>query len=165
MARIVFALLLMTVAFSQATVLPATHVAVLPNLVLVLLLVWAAMRGVVEGMAWVFGIGLLLDVLSMDAFGTNALSLLVVALLAGLARRRFFHSGMIVPIVLVIVATIVHVFMLSVLRSVGHPDVALGPGATLRMGLLQALLNAVCVPLFYWIATWVNRWVTDLERA
>jgi rod shape-determining protein MreD len=166
MARIVFALLVVNVAFAQATLLPAAGLSeVLPNPVLVLLLLWAALRGVVEGMAWVFGVGLLLDALALNALGTAGLALLPVALLAGPARRRFFHSGMVLPLALVVVATLAHALLLSLLRSVGHPEVALAPGAVLRVGFLQALLNALLVPPLYLVASRMDRWVTELERA
>lgn len=164
MARILFALLVISAAFAQVTILPATApLRVLPSLVLVLLLLWAALRGVVEGMAWVFAIGLLLDLLAMDAIGTNGLALLPVALMAGPARRRFFQSGMVLPLALVVVATLTHALLLGILRAIGHDEIALQPGAILRIGFLQALLNALLVPPLYVVASWMNRWV--LERA
>ncbi len=166
MARLLFAIVIVTAAFLQATLIPALGALdVLPSLVLVLLLLWAALRGVPEGLIWVFAVGLLLDVLAMDRLGTNGLALLPVALLAGAARRRFFHSGMLVPLLLVFVATLLHALLLSILRSVGEAGVALPPGAILRIGALQALLNALLVPPLYVVAGWVNRWSADLEKA
>ena len=154
-----FAVLLLVAALVQATLLPALFpFGVLPNLVLVLLLVWIALRGMAEGVLWVAGAGLLLDALAMDAIGTNGLALLPVVLAAGLARRRFFHSGMIVPLVLAVVATISHGLILTVLRGLdaggGLPPLA----AVLRLTFLQSLLNALLVPPFYLIASRVNRW-------
>ena len=164
MARLLFALLLVTAAFAQATVLPELRLlGILPNLVLVLLLVWSALRGVAEGLLWVFGTGLLLDLLAMDAFGTNGLALLAVAVLAGPARHRFFHSGMVFPIVLAIVATVAHALILSILRGAGDGGTALPAGAVFRLAFLQALLNALLVPPLYLVAGWMDRWV--LERA
>ena len=46
-----------------------------------------------------FGIGILLDTLALDPLGANALALLPVVLLGGCPVERFFHSGLIVPIV------------------------------------------------------------------
>ena len=159
MARLVFALIITTAAFAQATVVPATFpLRVMPELVLVLLLIWAALRGLVEGMVWVFAVGLLLDLLALDSFGTNGLALLPVALLAGPARRRFFHSGMILPLGLVVAGTLVHALLLGILRAVGHDEVALAPGAILRIGALQAMMNVVLVPPLYLIASWADRW-------
>lgn len=160
MARISFACLLLLVILVQATVLPGLHlIGVLPDLVLVLLLVWCALRGIGEGVIWVFAAGLVLDVLAMDRLGTNGLALLAVALLAGQARRRFFHSGMIVPIVLAIVATVVHATVLLLLRS--GEGMALPVGAAFRLIFLQALLNSLLVPPLYLLAGWMDRWVVQ----
>jgi rod shape-determining protein MreD len=159
MARPVFAVLVLVAALVQATVLPAlVPFGVMPNLVLVLLLVWVALRGVVEGLLWVLGAGLLLDALAMDALGTNGLALLPVVLAAGLARRRFFHSSMIVPLALAVVATIAHGLILTVLRGL-EAGWAMPPlAAVLQLTFLQALLNAVLVPPLYLVASRINRW-------
>ncbi len=163
MARSIFAVILLLAAFVQASFLPALFpFGVLPNLVLVLLLVWVALRGVTEGLVWVLGAGILLDALAMDPLGTNGLALLPV-IAAGLARRRFFHSSMIVPLILAVVATIFHGLILMFLRSFeaggGLPPVM----AVVRLTFLQSMLNAVLVPPFYAVASRVNRW--EPERA
>lgn len=156
MSRGFFALLVAAAGLAQATVLPALGpVGVLPNLVLVLLLVWCAMRGTAEGLVWIFGAGVLLDLLALDPIGTNGLALLPVALLAVPARRRFFQSGMLVPLVLAMVATVVHALALTALRGVGD-GVAAPPGAVARLVVLQALLNALLVPPLYLVAGWMN---------
>ena len=160
MARLFFACVLVCVILIQATVLPGLHlIGVLPDLVLVLLLVWSAMRGIGEGVVWVFVAGLLLDVLAMDRLGTNGLALLVVAVLAGQARRRFFHSGMVFPIALAIVATVVHASVLLLLR--GSEGMALSVGPAFRLIFLQALLNSLLVPPLYLLVGWMDRWVVQ----
>ncbi len=164
MARPVFAVFVFVAAFVQATWLPALLPAgAVPNLVLVLLLVWVALRGIAEGLLWILGAGFLLDALAMDAIGTNGLALVPVVLAAGLARRRFFHSGMIVPLVLAVAATIGHGVILATVRSLemggGLPSLA----AMIRLSVLPALLNAVLVPPLYVLANRVNRW--EPERA
>ena len=163
-ARPLFALLLVTAALAQATILPALGpIAVLPNLVLVLLLLWSALRGIAEGLVWIFGIGALLDLLALDPIGTNALALLPVALLAGPARRRFFHSGMILPLLLAMLATVAHAVLLTFLRGMADASVAIPAAAIARLTFLQALLNALLVPPLYLVAGWTNRWA--LEKA
>ncbi len=153
MARVLFALLLFAAALLQAAVLPELRLLeVLPDLVLVLLLIWSALRGIGEGLAWVFGVGLVLDALAMDPLGTNGLALVVAALLAGPARRRFFHSGMVLPLALAVTATVGHALVLGGLRGSG------GLGATIA---LQALLNALLVPPLYLVAGWMDRWMVE----
>jgi rod shape-determining protein MreD len=156
MARLFFALLIVSAALIQATILPNLQViGVLPDLVLVLLLLWSALRGMTEGAVWVFGTGLLLDLLAMDRFGTNGLALFVVALLAGPARRRFFHSGLVFPIALTVVATIAHAMILLLLRS--GTGAALPLAAAFRLIVLQAMLNSLIVPPLYLVAGWMDR--------
>ena len=158
MARLFFALLLLVAALAQATILPARGpVGILPNFVLVLLLVWSALRGAGEGLVWIFGVGLLLDLLAMDPLGTNGLALLAVVLVAGPARRRFFHSGMIFPLLLTMLATVAHALTLTLLRGLDDGGTMLPAEAVARLAFLQALLNALLVPPLYLVAGWMDR--------
>jgi rod shape-determining protein MreD len=156
MARMLFALLMIGAALVQATTLPAMNVlAVMPDVTLVLLLVWSALRGVPEGLVWAFGLGLALDVIALDPFGANGLALLGVAILGGLARRRFFHSNLVVPIVVAVAATFVHAFVLLLIRSADGSGLPLA--AVMRLIFLQALLNSIFVPPLYLIAGMMDR--------
>jgi rod shape-determining protein MreD len=156
MARTLFALILVFAALVQATVLPSMNLlAVLPDVTLVLLLVWSALRGIPEGLFWAFGLGLLLDVIALDPFGANGLALLGVAVLGGLARRRFFHSNLIVPIVVAAAATFVHAVVLLLIRSGEGGGLPLA--AVMRVVFLQALLNSIFVPPLYLIAGMMDR--------
>jgi rod shape-determining protein MreD len=162
MPRVVFALLLVVAALMQATILPQLGaVAILPDVVLVLLLVWSGVRGVGEGLIWVFVVGLVLDLLAMDPIGSNGLALLPAALLAGLARRRFFHSGMIFPLMLAMLVTIAHALLLTLLRGLGTNGATLPAAAVVRLTLLQALLNGLLVPPLYLVAGWMDRWMME----
>lgn len=148
MARIVFGVFLIAAVFFQATILPQINpLAVSPNLPLILLFTWSAVRGTQESLIWVFLTGILLDTLSMDLFGTNALALLIVVALAGPTRSRMFTSNLMVPIALVIVATLVHGLVLCSLRGI-VPNVFI---------VLQALLHALLIPLAYVIVRYLGR--------
>lgn len=156
MARMLFALLLGTAALVQVTILPSLQLlAIMPDVTLVLLLVWSALRGVPEALAWAFALGLVLDVLALDPFGANGLALLSVALLGGVARRRFFHSNLIVPIIVAMAATVVHAVVLLLIRS-GAGD-ALPITSAFRIVIMQALLNSIFVPPLYLIAGLMDR--------
>lgn len=156
MARILFGALLLFAALSQATLMPSMHtIEVLPDVTLVLLLVWSALRGVPEGLAWAFGLGIFLDILALDPLGTNALALLGVALLGGLSRHRFFHSILVFPILLAVVATMVHALVLLLLRS--GEGAGLPIASVFRLIFLQSLLNSIFVPPLYVIAGLMER--------
>jgi rod shape-determining protein MreD len=157
MARFFFALILISAALIQATILPSLQVlAVLPDATVVLLLSWSALRGVPEGLAWAFGLGLFLDALAVDPFGANGLALLGVALMGGVARRRLFHSSLVVPVVVAVAATILHALVLLLIRS--GEGAGLPFAAFFRVVLLQALLNSIFVPPLYLIAGLMDRW-------
>ncbi len=157
MTRPVFGLLLIVAALLQTALLPRWQLlAVTPGLVVVLLLGWSAYRGVPEALVWVFVAGFLLDVLGLDRLGANALALLPVALLGGLARGRFFHSALVFPMVLAVIATFIYVGTLLALRGLlgegGDASQALG-----RVTVLQALLNALLVPPVFGFLGWLQR--------
>lgn len=148
MTRIVFGVFLIAAVFFQATILPQINpLAVSPNIPLVMLFTWSALRGTREALIWVFLTGILLDVLSLDPFGTNALALLIVVALAGPTRSRMFTSNLMVPIALVIVATLVHGLVLYTLRGI-TPNVFI---------VLQALLHALLMPLVYIFVRYLDR--------
>jgi rod shape-determining protein MreD len=161
MDRMIFAPMLALTTLIWVTILPEVFpLEVLPNLVLVLLLVWSALHGVAEGVIWAFAAGLLLDFVSLDPLGTNGLALLPVVLLAGFARRPFFHSRLIFPIMFAVAATAANVLVTTLLRT-EIDGVVVDPGSLVRLTLLQALLNALLVPPLYLVAGWVHRLSTE----
>lgn len=163
MARILFGGVLLVVALAQATVVPANNpIALQPNVALVLILVWSALRGLPEGLTWAFALGILLDVLAVDPLGTNALALLPVVLLAGATRRRFFQSTLIFPMALAVVATVLHAVGLLLLR--GGATEAISLSTLLRFILLQAVLNTIFVPPLYLVAAAMNRRIALRRR-
>ncbi len=161
--RTAFALVLVVAAVAQATLLPVIGpVAVLPNLVLVLILVRTARRGMADGLLWIVLAGLVLDTLALDPLGTNGLALLPVVLVGGMGQRRWFISGPAFPMVLAISATFAYALTLVAVRAVAGEGMAPLP-AVLRMTTLQALLNAVLVPPLYGLVGWLAR--AEPERA
>lgn len=152
MARILFGLLVVGAAFVQATILPRVNpLSVSPDLVLVLLFLWATRHGVRESLLWIFFSGILLDVLTLDPFGTNGLSLVIIVLLAGPARHRLFHSSIVVPILLVVIVSIVHGVALSLLREMPLNS------SILFQAALQAAIHAVLVPIVHVLTRWIDR--------
>lgn len=141
MSRILFGLLLLVTALIQATILPRVNpFPVSPDFVLIFLFVWSASRSARESLFWVFFTGVLLDVLALDAFGTNALALLAVVVLAGLTRQRVVHANVLVTMLLVAAGTLVHALMLAGLR---------GEWPTGWYVPLQALVHALLMPVLY----------------
>ena len=153
MTRVFFGLILILTAFAQATVFPMVRVlgGMGPDLVLVLILVWSGLRGSREGLVWAFALGLLLDLLTLDPLGVNALALIPVALIGGVASRRLFHSGLIIPMVAVVAATLAHQVVsvsLVALTGLHYPLLV-----SVKVGVLTALLNVLVVPPLYLFVT------------
>jgi rod shape-determining protein MreD len=149
MSRVVFGLLIVGFAVLQATVLPDVGpVVVMPNLVLVLILVRTAQSGIGDGLLWSLIAGLVLDTLALDPLGANSLALLPVVLAGAAGRKRFFLSGVLFPMMLAIAATIGHAVVLNAVRTIGG-DALVPYDALLRFTMLQGLLNAALVPLFW----------------
>lgn len=157
MARLFFAVLILASAIFQATLLPELNpLQVQPNVVLVLLLVWTARHGMGEGILWAGAVGFLLDLLAMDTLGTNGLALLAVVLLGGAARRRFFHNGPLLPMVLTLVAAFITPVLVLLLRDgIGSASGSIAPAA--RLIVPQALLAMMLVPPLYLIAVVLER--------
>ena len=156
MGRFLFALLLLTAALFQATFLQSINgVEVVPNIALVLLLVWSASHSVEEGLIWAFALGLWFDMLTLDPLGIHAIPLMLVALAGAAVRGRLFRSGAILPIAAVVAVTIgagLAMMALDFLR--GERVSFLGQ---MRILLVLAFLNALFVPLIYLVVLIIER--------
>lgn len=153
MTRIFLAIVLLLAAVVQATLLPKLVPGIiLPNIVLALILVRTARTSVVEGLIWALFAGLILDVLSLDRIGANVLALVPVVLIGAAAKRPIFTSSVLYPMVLAIGATFANALVLGIVRGVTGDWIA--PASTLlRLSLLQSLMNAVLVALFWGISS------------
>ena len=148
MARLIFGLCLFAAVFAQSTFIPRLNPLVIsPDLVLVLLFMWAAYHSLRESLFWLFVAGITLDILSIDPLGANGLALLIVVALAYPSRNRLFQSSIFVPVLFVMVATVVHGLILYAVRGM-MPTVFIG---------FQALMHAVLVPVIYGIVRVVHR--------
>lgn len=158
MARFLFAILLIAASLVQSTLLPAVQLlGLLPDIALVLLLVWSATHGIFEGVFWAFGLGLWIDLLTMDRLGTHGIALIVVAVIGGATRGRLFRSGAVLPIVAVLAATMAF-NLVSLLLGTLSGD-AVDVAGTLRLALMTSLLNALLVPLAYGVLFVFDRWI------
>jgi rod shape-determining protein MreD len=154
--RLLFAILLIVIAIAQSTILSLTNwFGIAPNIVLVLVLVLSTRYGVREGIVWAFGAGIMLDLLALDPLGSNSLALLPVAIIGGLARRPMLQSGLLLTMLMVLVATIAHFTVASLidtLTGVGYSFLV-----SIRLGLVTAFLNALVVPPLYGLVIVLDR--------
>jgi rod shape-determining protein MreD len=163
MARLTLALIIGALILLQAVILPgieAFHI--LPNLVMVLILCWAALRGPGEGAIWAFSVGLVFDAIGLDPIGSNGLALLAVVLLGVAAGQRFFSSSVLLPVPVTIIATFAYGLILLILRAGSGEGIPIG--SLFLLLILQALLNSLMVLVLYPIARRVDARVIETRR-
>lgn len=147
MARLIFGVVLFTTVFAQATIVPELNpLTVTPNIVLLILFTASMFMGVREALGWLFVAGILTDVLAMDPLGSNGLALLPAVLLVAPARAPVFRANILIPIVLMLVASVLHALILCLIRGI-MPDIAVA---------LQALLHAILFPFVYLALRWLD---------
>src|SRR5919199_529086 len=98
------AIILFIASLVQSVVLPdAVPIAARPHFVVLLVVAVCLAESLHESIMWAFLGGLMLDLMSGPVFpiGTNALVLVLVALLASLGQADPFHNLLLVPLVTV----------------------------------------------------------------
>lgn len=147
---------LTSLALIQTTIL--SRVDVLggrPNLLLLVVLIWAVVRGMDEGLVWAFVGGLILDLLSGGPLAGTALALLAAAYLAGQSLGEEVGSTALRVTVLAAVGTLTyHVVLLLVLSLTGHP-VTWGFSLA-RVGGPSVVLNALLAPIVLQPMKWLE---------
>ncbi|MHB8648134.1 MAG: rod shape-determining protein MreD [Thermomicrobiales bacterium] len=156
-ARALFAVLLLLFALGQGPIIQALFpLDVTPNLVLVLVTLWAGYHGLREGMAWAFFAGMLLDVLLFSPLGAHALAFMAVVLAIEPVRHIAFGENHALALVAVFVAALVSdVVFLLVTNAAGHP---LRLDTLWRFSIARALTDVlaavICMPLILWMRRW-----------
>jgi rod shape-determining protein MreD len=152
------AIILFITALVQSVVLPqAVPISARPHFVVLVVVAVCLAESLYEAVIWGFIGGLMLDLLSGPAFpiGTNALILVLLALLASLGQADPFHNLLLVPLVTVFTATVFyHILMMGVSLALGH-SVALLDNM-LRVALPGAVLNAILMPVAYSAMLWLS---------
>jgi rod shape-determining protein MreD len=123
-------------------------VSVRPDFVLVIVVIWAVLRGVRESIPWGFVGGLILDLFSGGPFGTASLALVMVAFCSSAGQVSVFRSNVLLPTVTVFWASVlygvIYLFLLT-------PHFQVEWLSTMRHIVLpNAVLNTVISPLLYW---------------
>ena len=131
-----------------------------PDLMLLVVFVWAVVRGVDEGLVWGFIGGLIVDLLSGGPLGATVLALLSVVLLAGQPWGQGLSSAVVRLLLPAFLGVIVyHLILLLILGFTGH---AVDWGfAVLRVAAPSALLNTVLAPFVQQPLAWLDRRVRE----
>jgi len=127
-----------------------------PDLMLLVVLAWAVVRGVDEGLMWGFIGGLIVDLLSGGPLGATPLALLAVVFLAGRSWGRGFGPPVARLLLLAFLGVVVyHLVLLFVLTWTGH-------AVDWRFALMRVvgpsvLLNVVLAPFVRQPLAWLER--------
>jgi len=156
-ARVLFAALLLIVALAQGPVIQALFpLDVTPNLVLVLLTLWAGYHGLREGIAWAFAAGILLDLLLFAPLGAHALAFMAIVLAIEPVRHIMFGENHAWALVAVFVAAIISdVVFLLVTNAAGHP---LRFDTLWRFSIARALTDVLAAVIAMPFVLWMRRW-------
>jgi len=149
--------LLTGVALIQSTLL--SRVSLLgaqPNLMLLVVLIWAVIRGIDEGLLWAFVGGLILDLLSGGPLASIALALLAASYLAGQSLGEEVGSQAVRVVFLTVLgATAYHLALMLLLDWSGH--VVDWPYSLARVAGPSILLNAALAPVLLGPLSWLDR--------
>lgn len=157
MAPYVLVLALGIAALVQVSLLPVLSVAgVYPNITLVVIVVWALLRGARAAVVWALIAGLWLDLLSGRAFGGYMLGLVIVAYVAGLGSRTVYRAGFLLALAMVAAATIVQNGIQMALLALSGGTFSL-PETFVRLVLPEIVYNGVVLLAIYPVLSWVNR--------
>jgi rod shape-determining protein MreD len=158
-ARVVFAALLLLFAFAQGPIVQALFpLDVTPNVVLVLVVLWAGYHGMRAGIAWAFFAGVFLDLLLFDPLGSHALAMMAVVVAIEPVRHLVFGENHAWALVAVFGAALLNdVVFLIVTNMAGHPmrlDTLWH--FSIARALTDVLAAVVCMPLVLWLRRWGN---------
>jgi rod shape-determining protein MreD len=159
-------IILSLVVLVQGTLLSRLRIlGVSANLLLVIVICWSLTRNVQEGLMWAFAGGLGIDLVSGLPLGTSPLALMPTCFLAGIGRSSIFAQNIFWPLLLVVLATPLHgwlVLLTQQLRGVPVDWV----GSTVRIILLELVLNLVItIPVYpglRWLAGRIGVPVMDV---
>ena len=127
-----------------------------PDLMLLVVLAWAVVRNLDEGLAWGFIGGLIVDLFSGGPLGASALALSAVALLAGQQWGQGLGPQVVRLLFVAFVGAVVyHLILLTALTWTGH-TVSWG-FSLLRVAVPSALLNVALAPFVQQPLAWLER--------
>ncbi|HNT78050.1 MAG TPA: rod shape-determining protein MreD [Anaerolineae bacterium] len=127
-----------------------------PDLVLLLVVTWAIIRGANDGVLWGFVGGMCCDLLSGGVFGLWTLSLTVVGFLAGQSWVHALGPTVMRLALMSALGTLIgHGLLLLMMGLLGYQA---APAITLpTVALPAALLNLILSPFSFTLLVWVHR--------
>ena len=141
----------------QSTLLELVRFYVKPDLILIIVVFVALLRGSREGFLFGLAAGFLEDLLAGRYLGLFSLAMSLTGGAAGFLEDKVFKENLLVPIIVVFGATLLRgFFLLGISGLAGTKVLALKTG--MGLAFMEACYNALLVPLFYgWFFSWYSR--------
>jgi len=156
---LIFSLILIGATLFQTTVSPYLEISgVHPDLVLVLVIGWVALRGWGEGVVWALIGGLSLDFMSAAPFGLFTLCLILTAFVANLVHGLTFGSSIVLPLSLTFPLSLLFNGIALLLLAFGGRSVIWGE-ALVTVLIPAAIFNTVSMLLVFPLLYLLNRWL------
>jgi len=152
------AILLFIAGLLQTVVLPQTvPVQARPQFVVLLVIAVCLVEGLYDAAIWGFVGGIMLDLMTspMYPLGSNALMLVLVALLASMARANPFHNRLVLPLVAAFFGTLFYIMMSMALQFALGKEVAFVDNF-IWVAVPSAILNTILMPVAYSGLLWLS---------
>ncbi len=157
LARVVIAVLVGFFALTQGPVVQALFpLDVTPNIVLVLVILWAGYTSVREGIVWAFAAGIFLDLLQFAPLGANALATMVVVLALSPIRAFAFADNHAWPLLVVFVGAMLHDFVLVIVTNLARHGLPFD--SLWRFSIARALTDVIAAVALLPLMLVLRRW-------
>lgn len=156
-------LLIILMIVLQATVF--RYLAILgvkPDVLLILIISFALLNGINEGIVLSLFGGLLEDILFNNAIGFVAISLLIVAYLSGLLGKNVFKENTFVAFVFVFLGTIL--YNLIMVFSMLLMKYELNPSLLFNIIIVQAVYNSIITIFVYRYLVKFNNYINESRK-
>jgi rod shape-determining protein MreD len=151
--------LLFLASLVQAVVLPqAVPLSARPQFVVLLVIAVCLVESLYDAAIWGFTGGLMLDLMNgpMYPIGSNALILVLVALLASTGRGGPFRYRLVLPLAIAFGGTLFYIVMnMALAFALGHEVPAFADNL-LWVALPSAILNTILMPVAYSSMLWLS---------
>ncbi|MFH1283934.1 MAG: rod shape-determining protein MreD [bacterium] len=127
-----------------------------PNILLIVVIFVALIKGIVFGQLFGFTFGLITDTLSIGPFGTNAFLFTLISFLSGLMSRKLNITQPKAQVVFVFLLSLIYIFGLFLVLLIFSDSFGVFPSLKIWF---EPFLNAFFSPILYFVLRkWIKIW-------
>ncbi|MDD5949466.1 MAG: rod shape-determining protein MreD [Lachnospiraceae bacterium] len=136
---------------------------IIPNIMLILVVSFAIMRGQVEGMLVGFFCGLLIDVMAGDAVGLYALLYLFIGYVNGYFHLLFYANNILLPLGMILGNSVVYNLIVYVFSFLLRNKTDFG-FYFMHVMMPEVVYTFLVAIFLYNVLLWINRFLEQLEK-